>query len=52
MIKIINVIEEDICYEYEVLLDKKNENSDLKRIIKIKIILQDGFNFIMNIDEK
>lgn len=47
-----NVIGEDICYEYEVLLDKKDENSDLKRIIKIKIILQDGLNFIMNIDEK
>ena len=46
------IIGENVCYEYTVILDNKEEKQDLKRQIKIRIILKDNADFIMMIDEK
>lgn len=45
-------IGENVCYEFTILLDDKEQPQDLKRQIKIKIILQDDIDFIIMIDEK
>ena len=41
------IIGENVCYDYIVYLDNKEEKQDFKRQIKIRIILQENADFIV-----